>query len=58
METSVPVQVKIDKDVFENIKKIARKQSYEKDQDISWQDLVREAIYSKYPIQENNKKGK
>ena len=47
---NIPMQLKVDEILFDQIKRIARYQAAEKDQDISWQDLVREALFNAFPI--------
>jgi len=47
---TIPVQLKVEETVIQNLKRMARYQAVEKDKDISWQDLAREALYNYFPI--------
>ena len=53
----VPMQLKIDKMMMEIIKRQARTQSAEKDEDISWQDLVRDALWKAFSSETGSVKG-
>jgi hypothetical protein len=44
MKMKTPMQLKIDEEIFNRIKRLARLQAIKEDKDISWQDLVREAL--------------
>lgn len=55
--TTIPIQIRIEKETFENIKKIAREESFIKNKDIKWQDLLRDIIYIKFKVSEDNKYG-
>lgn len=54
---TIPMQLKIEETMFQNIKRMARFQSVEKDKDVSWQDLVREALYNCFPIPKDSNHG-
>jgi len=47
---NIPMQLKVNEMLFDQIKRMARYQAAEKDQDISWQDLVREALANAFPV--------
>lgn len=50
---TVPIQIRIDEKQLEEVKKTARLKSVAENKDISWRDLLREAIASKYPIKKS-----
>ena len=50
------MQLKIDEKIFDHIKRMARYQAVEQDEDIGWQDLVRDAIYNSFPLPKENEK--
>jgi hypothetical protein len=54
----VPMQLKVDKMMMDHIKRTARTQSAEKDEDISWQDLVRNALDKVFSSESGSTKGK
>lgn len=45
-----PVSVRLDRQVIENLKRVARYESFERDQDVSYADLIREAILQTFPL--------
>lgn len=45
-----PVSVRLDRQVIENLKRVARYESFERDQDVSYADLIREAILQTFPM--------
>ena len=47
---NIPMQLKVNELLFDQIKRMARYQAAEKDEDISWQDLVREALSNAFPV--------
>ncbi len=47
---TIPIQLRIDKNLFDHIKRTARLRAASEDRDIDWQDLVREALSEKFPI--------
>jgi len=53
---TIPMQLKIDEKIFDHIKRMARYQAVEQDEDIGWQDLVRDAIYNSFPLPKENEK--
>jgi len=56
MATS-PVQLRIDDDVIDHIKRMARMRAVDEDKDIDWRDLIREAIYQVYPLPKGDSDG-
>jgi len=55
---TIPIQFRIDRNLFEHVKKVARMESAKRDEDVSWRDLVRDIIAEKYPIPKNREKVK
>lgn len=51
-DNSVPISLRLKDGVITELKRVARKASYERDSDVSYVDLIREAIYSLYNISE------
>lgn len=47
---SQPVSVRLDKAIIEHLKRVARYESFERDQDVTYADLIREAIVNSYPM--------
>jgi len=47
---TIPIQLRIEEKTFDTIKRMARYKAVEMDNDIQWQDLVREAIYNTFPV--------
>ena len=47
---TIPVQFRIDKELLEHIKTTARCRAKEENKDISWRDVLRQAIAEKFPI--------
>jgi hypothetical protein len=48
-----PVSIRIEEDVIENLKRMARFEAFEQDRDITYVDLIREAIVNTYPMPTN-----
>ena len=49
-EESMPISIRMRKDVLEHLRKMARYESYERDEDVSYVDLIHEAILQVYPM--------
>jgi hypothetical protein len=49
-----PVSVRLDKSTIEHLKRVARYESLERDKDLSYADLIREAIERTYPKPNSN----
>jgi hypothetical protein len=47
---TVPVQLRIDKDLLDRIKRTARLQAAKEDRDIDWRDLFRQTLAEKFPL--------
>lgn len=47
---TIPVQLRIDEDQFEHVKRTARLLAASEDRDVDWRDLLREAISEKFPM--------
>ncbi|CEK19326.1 hypothetical protein CWRG_02467 [Chthonomonas calidirosea] len=45
-----PVSIRLDKQVIENLKRVARYESFKRDQDVTYADLIRETIVHTYPM--------
>lgn len=45
-----PVSLRLERRVIENLKRAARYESFERNQDVSYADLIREAIVNTYPM--------
>ena len=48
--SSTPVQLRVEDKVIEHLKELARVRSFKSHKDISWRDLIREAINIVHPI--------
>ena len=49
-----PVSVRLDKKVVKHLKQVARYESLERDEDVTFADLIREAIERTYPMPESD----
>jgi len=49
----IPISIRIEEDVITNLKRIARHEACKQDRDISYIDLIREAIINTYPMPPN-----
>lgn len=49
---TVPLHLRIDGDLLEHLKKEARRLAVERDEDVSFADLIREALHRMYPREE------
>ena len=47
---SQPVSIRLDKTLIDHLKRVARYESFERDQDVTYADLIREAIVNSYPM--------
>ena len=47
---TIPVQLRIEEDQFEHVKRTARLLAATEDRDVDWRDLLREAIAEKFPM--------
>lgn len=47
---TIPVQLRLDENQFEHVKRTARMLAASEDRDVDWRDLLREAISEKFPM--------
>ena len=45
---TIPIQLRIDEELFNHIKRTARLQAASEDRDIDWRDLMRNALVEKF----------
>lgn len=45
---TIPIQLRIEEDLFNHIKRTARLQAASEDRDIDWRDLMRDALVEKF----------
>jgi hypothetical protein len=52
VETAVtqPVSLRLDIDIIQHLRRVARYESFERDIDVTYSDLIREAILQTYPM--------
>lgn len=48
-----PVSIRLEEEVITHLKRVARYESFEQDEDISYVDLIRQAILNTYPMPNN-----
>lgn len=53
---TIPVQLRIDEDLLDHIKRIARQQAVKEDRDIDWRDLFRDALAKHFKFPKKNVK--
>ncbi len=49
-KTTMPISIRFEADVLENLRRMARYESYERNQDVTYSDLIREAVLQVYPL--------
>ena len=47
---TIPISLRIEQDVLDNLKQIARFESFDRNADITYVDLIREAVLNAYPL--------
>ena len=45
-----PVSIRLNMEVIQHLKRVARYESIERDEDVSYSDLIRDSILRTYPI--------
>jgi hypothetical protein len=45
-----PLSLRLEPDLITHLRRIARYQSFERDEDVTYSDLIREAILQAYPM--------
>jgi hypothetical protein len=45
-----PLSLRLEPELIQHLRRIARYESYERDEDVSYSDLIREAILQTYPM--------
>ena len=45
-----PLSLRLEPEIIQHLRSIARYESYERDEDVSYSDLIREAILQTYPM--------
>ena len=45
-----PLSLRLEPDLILHLRRIARYQSFERDEDVTYSDLIREAILQTYPV--------
>ncbi len=53
---TIPIQLRIDENLFDHIKRTARMRAVSEDKDVDWRDLMRESLSEKFPIPKDQKK--
>lgn len=47
---TMPINVRLPKETIDHLKRVARYESCERDEDLSYADLIREAVERTYPM--------
>ena len=45
-----PLSLRLEPEIISHLRRVARYESYERDQDVTYSDLIREAILQTYPM--------
>ena len=45
-----PLSLRLESDIIEHLRRVARYESFERDADVTYSDLIREAILQTYPM--------
>ncbi len=49
---TMPINVRLSKPMIEHLKRVARYEAFERDEDITYADLIREAVERTFPMAE------
>jgi|GEM_PF-6839332 len=47
---TTPISIRLENDVLDHLRRMARYESYERDEDVTYSDLIREAVVQVYPL--------
>jgi len=47
---TTPISIRLENDVLDHLRRLARYESYKRDKDVTYSDLIRDAVVQVYPL--------